>query len=51
MSEFDIVEEWLQISYNDYDSAKHLYDTKKVQILVHRQLTTLVYCLPLKKQT
>jgi len=29
MSERDIVSEWLQIAYDDYDSAKYLYDNKR----------------------
>ena len=28
MNEFDIVNEWLQIAFDDYDSAKYLYDNK-----------------------
>jgi HEPN domain-containing protein len=28
MSEFDIIKEWLQIAYDDYDSAKFLFDNK-----------------------
>ena len=28
MNEFDVVSEWLQIAYDDYDSAKFLYDNK-----------------------
>ena len=28
MSEIDIAKEWLQIAYDDYDSAKFLYDNK-----------------------
>ena len=28
MNEFDIVSEWLHIAYNDYDSAKFLYEKK-----------------------
>ena len=28
MSELDIVNEWMQIAYDDYDSAKFLYDNK-----------------------
>jgi len=28
MKEHDIVEEWLQIAYEDYDSAKFLFDNK-----------------------
>jgi len=28
MSEIDITNEWLQIAYDDYDSAKFLYDNK-----------------------
>ncbi|MDR2088796.1 MAG: HEPN domain-containing protein, partial [Clostridiales Family XIII bacterium] len=28
MSEIDITNEWLQIAYGDYDSAKFLYDHK-----------------------
>lgn len=28
MSEYDIANEWLQIAYDDYDSAKFLYDNK-----------------------
>ena len=26
MTEYDIVTEWLQIAYDDYDSAKYLFD-------------------------
>jgi HEPN domain-containing protein len=29
MNELNIVNEWLQISYEDYDTAKYLYDTKQ----------------------
>jgi len=28
MNEADIVNEWLQVAYDDYDSAKFLYDNK-----------------------
>ena len=28
MSEIDIINEWLQIAYEDYDSAKYLFDNK-----------------------
>jgi HEPN domain-containing protein len=28
MSEHDIVAEWIQIAYDDYDSALHLFETK-----------------------
>jgi len=28
MSEIDIVNEWLQVAYDDYDSAKFLYENK-----------------------
>ena len=28
MSELDVINEWLQIAYDDYDSAKFLYDNK-----------------------
>ena len=28
MNEHDIVREWLQIAYDDYDNAKYLYDNK-----------------------
>ena len=29
MSNQDVVKEWLQIAYEDYDIAKHLYETKR----------------------